>query len=85
MATYIKVDGTEEEVTNTSLENLQTLVGGNIEIVITNDDRLIILDEEGKLKNKPVNPKATALTRGVIDDDDLIVGDVVVADHGEIE
>lgn len=83
MAQQIKVNGGTEEVTDTSLYSLQSLVGGYIEIVPTNDGRLMVVDEEGRLKAKLVNMKATALTRGTVAAP--IVGDVVVANEGEIE
>lgn len=86
MATKITVEGAESRHTDMSLEGLQAAVGGWIQVVPTNDGREMVLDEEGKLKeNLVVNEKATALTRGVVADDDLIVGDVVVCDKGEIK
>jgi hypothetical protein len=85
MATIVKVDGSEEPLSDCTLASLQKVVGGYIEIVQTNDGRLVVLDEEGKLKGKPVNAKATELTRGIVDVFDLIVGDVVVASHSEID
>lgn len=85
MARLIKVDGTEVVLPDVSLETLQKAVGGYIQIVPTNDGRLLVLDEEGKLKEKPVNATGTKLTRGVVADWDLIVGDVVVANNDEID
>lgn len=85
MAKVIKVDNTEYDLFDVSLESLQKAVGGWIQIVPTNDGRLLVLDEEGKLKDKNVNRKGTQLTRGVVADHDLIVGDVVVANKDEID
>jgi len=85
MASLIKVEGDIEEVTDMSLQSLQELVGGYIQIVPTNDGRQMVLNEEGKLKGLLINPRATHLTRGVVADNDLIVGDVVVAGMKEIE
>ncbi len=85
MATVVKVDGSEESLSDCTLASLQKAVGGLIEIVGTSDGRLMVLDEEGKMKGKPVNPKATALTRGIVADHDMIVGDVVIASHSEID
>jgi len=85
MAKVIKVDGTEADLQDVSLESLQKAVGGWIQIVPTNDGRLLVLDEEGKLKDKQVNRKGTQLTRGVVADWDMIVGDVVVANKDEID
>jgi len=79
VATEIRVDGQRKEVTDLSLENLQKLVGGYIEIINTNDGRLMVVDEEGLLKDKHVNQAATHLASR------MIVGNVVVANVGEIE
>jgi hypothetical protein len=63
------------------LKRLQTLVGGFIEVVHPVpfggpifDDVVMIVDDEGKLKDKPVNVLASALYNGY----DPIVGDVVL-------
>jgi hypothetical protein len=57
-----------------TLKELQKMVGGYIQIVETKGKQ-IIMDEEGKLKDKPLNEEATELW-GV--DYDVIVGDAVV-------
>jgi len=80
----IKIDGSERDLYDVGLESLQQAVGGYIQIVPTNDGRWLVLDEEGKLKEKQVNRKGTELTRGIVDDSDFIVGDVVVANKDEI-
>lgn len=85
MAHILKVDGTKEELPNTKLETLQAAVGGYIQIIPTNDKRLMVLDEEGKLKGYQHNPHADLLARGLIADDDFIVGNVVIAEEGEID
>lgn len=85
MAHKLNIDGSKETLTDTKLETLQKAVGGFIQVVPTNDGRLLILDEEGKLKGYPVNWHATALTRGIVAPDDLIVGDTVVAEEDEMD
>lgn len=74
----IKVDGTIEQVHKFDLKSLQSLVGGYIEVIKTNDDRLMVLNEEGKLDGLAVNTTADILARGIVADDDHIVGDVVI-------
>lgn len=66
-----------ENGTDFTLEELQGFVGGNIEIVRVPDDsdRIIILNEEGKLDGLPINMKATDLYQNPYD---VIVGDVLV-------
>jgi Domain of unknown function (DUF3846) len=65
MATILRVEGTSEVLTPPNgywqLAELQTMVGGYIEIVRTVDGRFLVIDEEGKLKKKPLNIEATKL------------------------
>ena len=85
----IHVDGTREPYPPANgkqytLEELQKAIGGGyIEIVRTRDNRLMVIDEEGKLKGFPVNPVATAMYR--YGPEDPIVGDVLVCDPGTID
>ena len=67
-----------------SLEELQGAVGGYIEIISLRDGRLMVLNEEGKLKALPPNPAATLLARRVIQAADWVVGDVVVCNNDEV-
>ena len=64
-----------------TLEELQEIVGGYIQMVTSNDGTAdIIMDEEGKLKNKNINVYATRLWQGddIRDWKDIIHGDVAV-------
>ena len=85
----IHVDGTPEPYPHANgkqytPEELQKAIGGGyIEIVHTRDGRLMVIDEEGKLKGFPVNRVAAALY--VYGDRDPIVGDVLVCDDGAID
>lgn len=82
-AKIIKADGTVETVKNddkeASLDFLQKAVKGWIEIVHLDANTLMIVNEEGKLLNQPLNELATSLfyekTKRF---NDCIVGDVVV-------
>ena len=64
-----------------TLEEMQSLVGGYIERWCLQGHGLdgldLILDEEGKLKEKSYNPKATILSM-ILMHDDCIVGDAFV-------
>lgn len=61
-----------------SLEEMQKIVGGHIEIVQTKyDDHIMVINEEGKLEAEPVvNRMATKLYK--FNEHDVIVGDVLV-------
>jgi hypothetical protein len=65
MATLLRVEGTTEPITpagkHWTLEEMKTLVGGWIEVVRTIDGRFMVIDEEGKIKKKPLNIQATKL------------------------
>ena len=63
-----------------TLKEMQKFVGGSIEVVWLNDEEVMIIDEEGKLKNKPVNPTATieAFKNKAIAGYDWIAGDVIM-------
>ena len=80
-AIHYKTDGTAKQVKPTNgedftLEELQSFVGGYIEIVSLND-MFLVVNEEGKLNNLPVNANATALWEQVYGKTDVIVGDVL--------
>ena len=90
MAQIIKSNGQTTEVTpkngtDFSLEELQTIVGGWIEIVNLRDGRLLCLDEEGKLKGKDFNTRATYILQAAMPTHDFVVGDVLVCDAEEIK
>jgi hypothetical protein len=85
MATFLRTTGEMETISpangvNWTLPELQTLVGGYIEVGRTTDGRYLVLDEEGKMehKRKPLNITATKLYQ--YGRHDPIVGDVVIID-----
>ena len=70
MAKYIKTDGILYEIhlvepangKHFSLRELQEFVGGYIEIVFNlPDDMIMVVNEEGRLKELPINAAATIL------------------------
>ncbi len=89
MATVLYVDGTRAPVAPRSapsftLEELQALVGGYIEVVALRDGRLLVLNEEGKLEGFPYNEQATALARDCLFPGDFIVGTAVLVSEEEL-
>lgn len=87
MATLLKADGTTMPIAGPlTLPMMQCLVGGWIEIVTiggTHERRdILIVDEEGLLKQKPLNEPATQLYRGgarIRRHGGVIVGDAIRA------
>ena len=61
-----------------SLEELQKLVGGYIQIVIDRFGEQLIVNEEGVLMGLPYNRKATELLNSKFNVQDFIVGDAVL-------
>lgn len=83
-AKLYKTDGTILEVvpangTDFQLDELQAMVGGYIEIVSAGKGKIMIIDDDGKLKGKPVNNAATMIfmQAGYCD---IIAGDALVCD-----
>ena len=67
------------------LTEMQEIVGGYIEIVRLRDGRMIIVDEDGKSKDKAVNIPATNILRRDHYTTDYIVGNAIVCDADMIE
>jgi len=87
MARLIKANGAEIEIkpkngSTFTLEELQKVVGGYIELVPTKIGNHMYVNEEGKLQNLAFNPSATRLMkyRG-----DYVVGDAILLMPGEEE
>ena len=79
---FIKSNGEEVQVnptngSNFDLEEMQTYVGGYIEI-ISIENQSLVLNEEGKLKGLPVNEKASRMFKDFYGNTDFIVGDVLI-------
>lgn len=92
MAQIIKWEGTVTDVqpkngTDFSLGELKEAVNGYIEILRTNDGRLLVCNEDGKLLRLDYNPVATILAHrlGIIAPANYIVGNVLVCNVNEIK
>jgi hypothetical protein len=87
MATLIKSNGEEINVipnnkTDFQLDELQKFVGGLIEIVKTKDGKTMVINEEGKINDLPINQKASELYQ--YNEFDFIAGDVLICQSNEI-
>lgn len=81
MATIIRATGEVEEIVlSNDLVDLQKIVGGFIETIHLPDKRIMIVDEDGKMKGKPLNKKATEMYAPQWD---TVVGDVIVCTRKE--
>ena len=90
MAQIIKTSGEVVEVspqngTDFQLEEVKAVVCGWVEAINLRDGRLMLCDEEGKLKNKPVNIEATKIFHSALRTSDFIVGDVLVCKEDELK
>ena len=88
MAKLFKVDGTVEDVKpangkSFTLEELQKMVGGLIQVVPVFKSKYIIVDEEGRLKNYKHNTIASLLVMDEVNGD--IVGDMVLCGRAEFK
>ena len=66
------------------LEELQAIVGGLIQIIEISDTEIMVINEEGKLENLPLNEQATAIYQKQVYDGDFIVGDVLICKDEEV-
>ena len=62
------------------LQSAQLFVGGYVECITFPNGDVLIVNEEGKLRDLPLNPEATLLWKIAFDNDNYITGrkDVVV-------
>lgn len=67
------------------LTEMQEIIGGYVEPIRLNDGRMIIVDEDGKSKDKAVNIPATNILRRDHYTTDYIVGTAIVCDADMIE
>jgi len=84
MATILKADGTKVELGDKpAFAKIQEAVGGYVELVgspaLQREGLALAVNEDGRLLKLEENPHASALAG------QLIVGDVVVVEDGEIE
>ena len=67
------------------LTEMQEIVGGYVEPIRLNDGRMIIVDEDGKSKDKAVNIPATNILRRDHFTTDYIVGTAIVCDSDMVD
>lgn len=87
MATIYKTDGSTEKVnpangSSFSLKELQTVVGGYVDIIYQlpgDANRIMVVNDEGRLKGLPRNGDASAISGRTI------AGDVLVCLRSEVE
>lgn len=80
------IDVTPKNGTDFSLDELRGFVGGFIEIVPLTTSKIMVINEEGKLNDLPVNilaTKALYLAIGLFCD--VIVGDALICDSEMIK
>lgn len=89
MAELIKADGTRQEIVPENgktfgLAELQKHVCGYIENVYLPNGKVMVINEEGRLYRLPLNKTATGIYRIAYNPFEIIVGDVVICDRGEL-
>lgn len=93
-AQILKVDGTQGSIkpnngTDFSLEEMKEIVGGWIEVVYFHDgtNRIMVLNEEGKLEGLPYNHQATIIAQQgrAIGLNDEIVGNVLLCHRNQVK
>lgn len=90
MAKIIKTNGEQIEVSpkngkDFKLYELKKIVHGWVEIVWLPSDQILVVNEEGKLLNLPINDVATRIYHDAFGYNDVIVGDVLLCDSNQVE
>lgn len=90
MAQIIKSNGETKTVepkngTDFKLEELQAIVGGYIQIAYLRDDEIMVMDDEGKLKEKDLNLQASLRYRRDVNPYDSVVGDVLICKTNQVK
>ena len=87
----IKIDGTISDIKPSngitfSLKEMQTFVNGMVELInISKHKVYMLINEEGKLLNLPMNERATVLFQEQFGKSDWIVGDVAIVQYEELK
>lgn len=68
-----------------SLEELQGLVGGYIEVLYLKNGTIMVINEDGKNLNLPRNERAMLYVVGLLDSADYIVGDAVIIKGNQLK
>jgi len=91
-AILYRLDGTKSKIRVNSFVEARKLVcnydpNGMAEVVRLNNGEILFIDEEGKLKNYPINEQATSLAHlhDAIYPHDCIVGDALLFDENQFE
>jgi hypothetical protein len=61
-----------------TLSEAQKLVGGYVELQRLSGNKVMYMDEEGKMKGKPKNKEATIMLELRVNHSALVVGDVLI-------
>jgi hypothetical protein len=80
-----KSDGTSRPISPAdgktfSLKEVQEMVGGYVQMIPLSTDRIMLINEEGKLLGLPRNDMATLVAVLVLGEGDFIVGNALVCD-----
>lgn len=89
MAEIFFTDGTKKVVEpengkDFKLAELNKIVGGYIECINLPKQLMFVIDEEGKLKDKPINERATLMYQAYVGQD-VIVGDVLFCKQSQVK
>ena len=87
MAVIIRIDETKEIISKDelTLEKMQDIVGGYIQIVPLNNKQVFVCNEEGKMLDLPFNKEATRIWITSCGMTDIIVGNIILAQNKEID
>jgi hypothetical protein len=81
--TFISPEGKVEEIEKDwKLEDIQEIIGGYIDGLYLGDDFVMYVDEEGLMKNLPVNPIASLVYLTSSNVEEYLVGNAIIFKKG---
>lgn len=89
MAKIIKTNGEQVEISPKNgeyfeLEEMKAIVNGWVEVVWLPHDKIMVVNEEGKLMGLPINTEATKIYYDNFGFNDVVVGDVLLCDTNQV-
>lgn len=91
MATKFSADGSSEEINvpdgREGLKLCQSLIGGYVEVLYFTDGTAMLINEEGKINDLPLNRFATVIAsvKGGLFEGDYISGNAIFLSRDEVK
>lgn len=80
----VNFDVTPKDCKMFTLEEAQAMVGGYVEVVHLNEGKILVCDEDGRIKQKRVNKNATEAAYKLGYKGHFLVGNILICDDNQL-